>query len=79
MSAKEIFLKAVENYKPEDWPVFLDGACGDNAELRQEVEELLKAHQQQDSRWHTTPDRRQRLGRWILKKKYWPALGFAAG
>lgn len=47
--AKDIFITAVENYKSDQWPIFLDGACGDDGELRARVEELLDAHRQNDS------------------------------
>ena len=53
--AKRTFLKAVENYAPSEWPVFLDGVCGEDKELRQQVEELLKAHEQQDSLFDLPP------------------------
>ena len=43
--AKSIFLHAVEQVSPGDWPRYLDGAC-DGGEQRQEVEMLLAAHQQ---------------------------------
>src|SRR5438128_2284323 len=42
--AKSVFLGAIEKYAAEQWPVYLDGACGGDAELRGRVEELLKAH-----------------------------------
>jgi non-specific serine/threonine protein kinase/serine/threonine-protein kinase len=41
---KSIFLAAVERYPAEQWPVYLDGACGEDAELRERVEQLLGAH-----------------------------------
>jgi serine/threonine-protein kinase len=42
--ARSIFLHAIARYQPEEWPPYLDGACGDDSELRQEVDRLLKAH-----------------------------------
>ncbi len=42
--AKEIFLKAVEQHSEDQWEAFLDGACGDQPEVRCRVEGLLKAH-----------------------------------
>ena len=48
-SAKAIFLEAVDNHGPQEWPAFLDKACGDNVALRRQVEALLQAHQQHDS------------------------------
>jgi WD40 repeat protein/serine/threonine protein kinase len=42
--AKAIFLEAVENHAPEQWPAFLDAACTGQPELRREVEALLEAH-----------------------------------
>ena len=48
-NAKAIFLEAVEKHSPEDWPEFLDQACGDDRELRGAVEGLLQAHAEKDS------------------------------
>ena len=42
--ARSIFLVALER-EPDQWPAFLDEACGDNAELRARVDQLLHAHQ----------------------------------
>ncbi len=42
--AKSIFLKAVEEYAPNEWRAYLNGACGSDAELRARVEDLLNAH-----------------------------------
>src|SRR5438067_877168 len=42
--ARSLFLAAVER-GPEQWPAFLDAACGGNAGVRARVEELLRAHQ----------------------------------
>jgi len=42
--ARSIFLVALER-APEHWPAFLGEACGDNAELRARVAQLLLAHQ----------------------------------
>ncbi|MFY9256586.1 MAG: serine/threonine-protein kinase [Fuerstiella sp.] len=42
--AKEIFLDALD--RTDDLPAFLDQACAGDAELRQRVDALLKAHQQ---------------------------------
>ena len=47
--AKSIFQEAVEKHAPDDWPKFLDKACGDDDKLRQRVEELLQAHADIDS------------------------------
>lgn len=41
--AKSIFLAATEGYAPEQWPAFLDQACGADAALRARVEHLLRA------------------------------------
>ena len=54
-SAKAIFLDAVDNHGPQDWPAFLEKACGDNVELRRQVEALLHAHQQHDSLFDGEP------------------------
>ena len=47
--AKEIFLNAIENYAPEDWPNYLDEACGENVGLREFVEDILDSHLEEDS------------------------------
>ena len=39
-----IFVEAVENHSPEDWPAFLDSACCHDTALRAHVEELLDGH-----------------------------------
>lgn len=44
--AKAIFFSALEQGSPDDLADFLDRECGDNAELRNRVEDLLRAHQQ---------------------------------
>jgi serine/threonine-protein kinase len=44
--AKQIFLEAVENHKPECWPDFLNDACGSDTALRERVEALLAAYRQ---------------------------------
>ena len=43
-NVKQIFLEAVERFSPDQWPAYLDQACGGDRELRQEVEILLEAH-----------------------------------
>jgi serine/threonine protein kinase len=52
--ARSIFLEAIEKYPPEQWPAFLDGACGAEAPLRARVEELLRAQVQLGS-FHEAP------------------------
>src|SRR5262245_39508611 len=42
--ARSLFLAALER-APDHWPAFLDETCGENAELRARVEQLLHAHQ----------------------------------
>ena len=44
--AKALFLQAVENYAPDQWPAFLDGACLGQPELRKWIEMLLEAHRE---------------------------------
>ncbi len=41
--AKSIFLAAIEDHTPEQWPAFLGQACGGNVLLRAEVGKLLRA------------------------------------
>jgi serine/threonine protein kinase/Flp pilus assembly protein TadD len=42
--ARALFLAALER-GPDQWPAFLDEACGGHAGVRARVEELLRAHQ----------------------------------
>ena len=51
-NAKEVFYKWLEE-QPSGQTVFLDQACGENHELRQKVEALIRSHQE---------------GEWILEK-----------
>jgi serine/threonine protein kinase/tetratricopeptide (TPR) repeat protein len=46
---KSIFLAAVERYPAEQWTAYLDGACGEDNELRDRVQQLLAAHGDQKS------------------------------
>jgi serine/threonine protein kinase/tetratricopeptide (TPR) repeat protein len=41
--AKSIFLEAIERHVPEEWPAFLEQACGGDTALRTRVEKLLRA------------------------------------
>jgi serine/threonine protein kinase/tetratricopeptide (TPR) repeat protein len=41
--AKSIFLAAVDEHAPEQWPAFLDHACAGDAQLRARVDRLLGA------------------------------------
>src|SRR5262245_6016415 len=52
--AKSIFLAAIEEHAPEQWPAFLEGACAGNAALRAEVEQLLQARAELGS-FHEAP------------------------
>ncbi len=53
-NAKAIFLEAVEKHSPDQWPMLLDQKCGDDRVLRDQVEQLLAAHQKQDSLFDRT-------------------------
>ncbi len=44
--AKQIFLAAVEQYSPDQWPQFVNEAARGNDALRRQVEALLEAHRQ---------------------------------
>src|SRR5262249_27943064 len=44
--AKAIFLEAVEQHSPDQWPAFLDRACAGQPDLRGRVETLLEAHRE---------------------------------
>jgi serine/threonine protein kinase/tetratricopeptide (TPR) repeat protein len=41
--AKAIFLAAIDEHEPEQWPAFLDQTCASDVPLRAEVEKLLRA------------------------------------
>jgi serine/threonine protein kinase/Flp pilus assembly protein TadD len=41
---KAVFQAAVDEHPPDQWPGYLDSACAGDAELRREVEALLRAH-----------------------------------
>ena len=43
--AHEIFVAALKR-PPAEWGRFLDGACGDDVELRQRLDSLLAAHRE---------------------------------
>jgi len=47
--AKSIFLAAIEEHAPEQWPGFLDQACAGDLRLRAEVEKLLRARSEMGS------------------------------
>src|SRR5205085_931858 len=53
--ARGIFLTAVEKHAPGQWAGYLDEVCGDDQELRQRVEVLLKAHEQANSLLDAAP------------------------
>jgi hypothetical protein len=42
-NAKQIFLTAIEEFTQDQWPEYLDEACGDNIELRKRVELWIPA------------------------------------
>ena len=44
MNERDIFLDAIEISNPDERVAYLDRACGGNAELRAEIEELLRNH-----------------------------------
>jgi serine/threonine protein kinase/tetratricopeptide (TPR) repeat protein len=52
--AKAIFLAAIEDHAPEQWPTFLKQACAGDEQLRGEVEKLLHARARMGS-FHETP------------------------
>jgi serine/threonine protein kinase len=49
MKAEEIFLIAAEKPTPAERAAYLDGACGNDAELRTQVGRLLKSHDEAGS------------------------------
>jgi hypothetical protein len=52
--AKSIFLAAIEDYAPEQWPGFLDQACAGDVRLRAVVEKLLRSRSELGS-FHEPP------------------------
>src|SRR5262245_15307439 len=52
--AKAIFLAAIEEHAPEQWPAFLEQACAGDVRLRAEVEKLLRARAELGS-FHEAP------------------------
>src|SRR5439155_16254615 len=52
--AKSIFLAAIEDHAPEQWPAFLEQACAGDVLLRAEVEKLLRAQSAMGS-FHEAP------------------------
>jgi serine/threonine protein kinase/tetratricopeptide (TPR) repeat protein len=51
---KEVFLGAIDERRPEQWPAFLDQACDGDVQLRGEVEKLLRAQEAMGS-FHEAP------------------------
>src|SRR5437867_3812022 len=51
VQARSIFLGALDR-TPNQWPAFLDEACGEDAPVRVRVEQLLRAHQKLGSIHH---------------------------
>src|SRR5579872_4286601 len=57
ITAKDIFDRAHELHSLEERQDYLDRACADNPELRRRVEELLKAYEEMDSHFLSSPHR----------------------
>src|SRR5580693_4631162 len=49
MNAEEILHSAVEKKTPAERTAYLDAACGDDRELRAQVEGMLRAHEEAGS------------------------------
>ena len=49
MKAEDIFLAALERKSPAERVAYLDGACGDDAALRAQVEGLLRSNEEAGS------------------------------
>jgi tetratricopeptide (TPR) repeat protein len=58
--AKVIFLEAVEQHEPDQWPAFLDQVCAGQPELRRRVEVLLDAHREAGTAPHQAAAQRPR-------------------
>src|SRR5215831_2099127 len=52
--AKSIFLAAIDEHAPEQWPAFLEQACAGDVLLRAEVERLLRSQAAMGS-FHEAP------------------------
>ncbi len=48
LTEKEIFFEALDRHSPQERNLFLDGACGENSQLRAAVDALLVDHFQPD-------------------------------
>ena len=48
-NAKQIFLDAVADCTPDQWPCYVAEQCGEDEALRRDVDALLAAHQRPDS------------------------------
>jgi hypothetical protein len=46
VNERELFLQALDITDPAERAAFLDRVCADHPDLRQQLEELLKAHEQ---------------------------------
>ncbi len=46
MNERDIFIDALNKQNAAERALFLDGACGGNADLREQVEALLREHDQ---------------------------------
>ncbi len=44
-NAQAVFVEVVEKVPRDQWPEFLDRACGNDHQLRSEVQRLLNAHE----------------------------------
>jgi len=44
-NAQAVFVEVVEKVPRDQWPEFLDRACGKDHRLRSEVQRLLNAHE----------------------------------
>src|SRR5262245_58731279 len=42
--ARELFLHAVGKLRPEEWPAYVAGSCGGDADLERQVRHLLHVH-----------------------------------
>ena len=83
-TANQIFLDALDIQPGDRQRAFLDQACGQDAQLRQEVEGLLAAHRESDTsleeKWSSTPRKRRPsiLPRAISTRPRWDRTGCAA-
>ena len=55
MQERDIFIEALQKADPSERDAFLEGACGQDADLRNRVQRLLSEHERQESFFLDSP------------------------